>query len=176
MYSYININIKSKLCLAETSAPLLLYLLKVLFKLDVKVIKPSLQKTGWKVFIAYAQANIDLDLLTAKIKSSTGVFEIDIDKTPHFNFAKQELDRTQVFEGLYLNYIGNHFPEKNLNTSVNNFSNLCNRVASSESVINPILVKYKLFPRRRIIIYDGLHRASIYSCLGKKKIPVYFVF
>ena len=161
--------------LLQTAARTLLNV-KLSWIIGPKKLKPTnlmTYDTGWKKVHVWGRTYIEIDRLTARLKSERGLRLSGVQDTPHFAYANKATDIGADQSHLYIDYIRTHFPENCLKDRTINFEWIINQSRKPDQQFGPILVKPKLFPRRELVIIDGLHRCSASLAAGRKDIEVY---
>lgn len=134
-------------------------------------------QTGWGQVETYFEAQVPIEHLTARIKTTQGLCEVRVCDTPHFAYAMHHLGNEGHDPARYITYIKDHFPSDDLDKRMRDFGWIIENITNTltdQAAARHVLVRAKLIPRRRLVIADGLHRCSAALAAGEASIPAAF--
>lgn len=120
---------------------------------------------------------VDINKLYIKLKDQNKL--VKITDSPHFGFINS-YHNLKSYNKIYKNYLIKHFHNEDFKLKEDDFIKLYHSLKKSlkakSNEIEVFCYSNELFFKRKFILCDGAHRASILKALGEKKIKVNLVY
>lgn len=144
----------------------------IFWRLKYKYKKISLcSDVGWGSVQAHGVIKVPISHLRARIFTPTGMKPIIIENTPHFKWINDLINcnNDEATRKIYKKYMELYFPEENSLKQQEKVINLVQSFKETEKPLFTINTYHPLKQRKSgycVMIYDGVHRASIAKAMG----------
>jgi hypothetical protein len=127
---------------------------------------------GWGIAYCNALIEVRIDDLWANLRIFNDIITTRVKLSPHYDFVKSYLIKDDFnTNNSYLNYIKSFYSEIDYKSQIINFSKLIDNISDSildRKHANNVEIVVMIGLGGKIIIIDGLHRASVLAGLGSE--------